>query len=138
MIPRKAAMFLFKIRSWQNLIPVNVSILGILPLLCLVACGSPCSELPATFSSYDEAVSAVESASFSIEDDVNTSKSSFIRDADFYSCDGYQGYLILQFKDNDYIFEGVPLSVWEGFKHADSFGEFYDRNIKGRYRYHSN
>jgi hypothetical protein len=108
-------------------------------LLFLAGCtGTPCADIPSNFATYDEAITAVESASFSISESVNTSKSSFINDADFYSCNGHDGFLILQFNENDYIFEGVPMAVWEGFKDAESFGEFYDRNIRGRYRYHSN
>jgi len=36
-------------------------------------------------------------------------------------------------KGKEYIGEGVPLNVWEGFKEADSFGKYYHKYIKGRF-----
>jgi len=36
-------------------------------------------------------------------------------------------------KGKEYIWEGVPLNIWEGFKEADSFGKYYHKHIKGRY-----
>ncbi|MFN8396685.1 MAG: KTSC domain-containing protein [Bacteroidia bacterium] len=95
-----------------------------------------CSEIPSNFESFDTAISAIEGSNFLVEESVNTSSSSFITDADYYSCDGAQGYLILEFKGESYLFEGVGIEVWEGFKSADSFGQYYHRHIQGRYRYH--
>ena len=117
----------------------SIVVPSLLILLLFAGCkGTPCSEIPPNFSTYADAITAIESSSFQISESVNTSKSSFINDADFYSCNGQDGYLILQFKDQDYIFQGVPVEVWEGFKDAASFGTYYDDHIRGRYQYHSN
>lgn len=109
----------------------------ILILISLFSCNSKsgnCSDLPPSFSSYNDAISSVESVDFKIEDEADTSKSSWIRSADFYSCDGDSGYLIISTDDHEYIHENLPVSVWEDFKNADSFGKFYNANIKNNYQ----
>jgi hypothetical protein len=95
---------------------------------------TPCADLPAHFSSYNDAVEAVQSAEFQINESVNTSKSSWIRSAHYYSCDGETGYFIFTTDNNTYIHANMPIEVWNGFKNADSFGSYYDENIKGNYQ----
>ncbi len=93
-----------------------------------------CNSLPSSFASYDAAVSAVESADFEFTDNANTSKSSWIRAARFYSCNNADGYFIIETDKGNYLHQGVPITVWESFKAADSFGSFYNANIKHQYR----
>jgi hypothetical protein len=97
-----------------------------------------CNSIPAHFNSYKQAISWVKNASFKIKDDVNTYKSSWIRSASYYSCDGNTGYFIYSTDSREYIHAGVPIEIWNGFKSADSFGSFYDRNIKYRYTFYLN
>lgn len=92
-----------------------------------------CSELPAQFQSYEEAESRITSVSFQFQDEVNTSKSSWIRGASYSSCNGQTGYFMLLTDKKNYIFQGMPVSIWEGFKGADSFGEYYNAYIRDRY-----
>ena len=94
---------------------------------------SNCNQLPKRFVSYSEAISKIKSANFKIDQSVNTSKSSWIRGAIFYSCDGNYGFLIIKTSSKEFIHKDVPISVWEGFKNASSFGSYYDYNIKNRY-----
>ena len=92
-----------------------------------------CSKL-GNFKSYDEAISKVKETTFKLSESFDTNKSSWIRRASYYSCDGQKGYLIIETDQRPYIHAGVPLSAWNGFKMASSFGSYYDHNIKGRYR----
>lgn len=92
-----------------------------------------CDKLPTQFSSYDQAVSKIESSDFKIKEEANTSKSSWIRGASFYSCDGNTGFYILQTDKQDYLYTNMPYSVWTEFKNAESLGKFYNENIKHRY-----
>jgi hypothetical protein len=85
------------------------------------------------FNSYEEAIVWVRSTNSLIKDSVDTSKSSWIRSAEYYSDGLGIGFLILNMKGKEYIWEGVPLNVWKGFKKADSFGKYYHRYIKGNY-----
>jgi hypothetical protein len=107
--------------------------------LFLVACsGNDCDQLPKKFSSYDEAVKTIKAAHFKVEESVNTSKSSWLRGAAFYSCDGATGFFILKTDNQDYLYSGVPSEIWEGFKNAESFGSYYDHNIKHKYSFNLN
>lgn len=97
-----------------------------------------CSKLPESFNSYSSAVSQVRASSFKIKEKINTEKSGWMKSAEFYSCDGVTGYFIFSAKGRNYIHKGVPLSLWTEFKNADSFGSFYNSNIRGRYIFRLN
>lgn len=94
----------------------------------------PCDKLPETFQSYSQASKLIKSSKFKISESINTSKSSWIRGASYYSCDGKTGFLIIATDTKDYIHNNVPIEIWEQFKNAESFGSYYSNNIKGRYR----
>lgn len=97
-----------------------------------------CNTIPTKFASYSQAINIVESSIFKIDERINTSKSGWILDAHYYSCDGKTGFFIIQTKPRKYIHANMPVSVWKQIKKAGSFGSFYDYNIKGRYRLYLN
>lgn len=115
--------------------------LPLIPIFALtINCESnSCNQLPETYSSYTEATSTVKSTQFKIKQSVNTSKSSWIKNASYYSCDGQVGYLIIKTnKGKEYIYADVPIEVWKEFKNASSFGKYYNSNIKGHYYFDLN
>lgn len=94
-----------------------------------------CKNLPQTFTSYKDAINKVKNSTFKLTDEVNTSRSSWITSAKYYSCDGNTGYFIYTTnKGYEYIHKGVPINIWNRFKDAPSFGSFYDAYIKHRYQ----
>jgi len=97
-----------------------------------------CNDLPGSYSSYDEALSTIRSAEFKLHEKISTSKSSWIRGAEYYSCDNRTGYFILKTDSKDYIHKDMPVNVWESFKNAESFGRYYNDNIKHRYYFKLN
>jgi hypothetical protein len=105
-------------------------------LFLLTSCQSqPCERLPQRFESYDLAINLVKSSTFSLKDKANTTGSSWIKYATYFSCDGTTGYLIYKpVNGSEYIHSKVPVNIWEGFKNANSKGEYYNSRIKGRYR----
>jgi hypothetical protein len=92
-----------------------------------------CEKLPNQFSTYQEAIKKIKSSRFKINEKFDTSKSSWISSASFYSCDGNTGYFILIAKGREYIHSEVPYIVWEKFKTVPSLGIFYTSNIKNKY-----
>jgi len=96
--------------------------------------GQECEALPKSFASYSEALSKITDASYSIKDSVDTSSSSWISGANFYSCDGAKGFLILETSKNNYIFKNVPIDLWNNFKEASSFGKFYSKYIRDKFQ----
>jgi len=49
-----------------------------------------------------------------------------------YDVDGLKLYV--EFKSSKcYVYEGVPLSVFVGFKQADSKGSYFSRNVKNKF-----
>ena len=111
------------------------SVQVIILLFLLNSCSAQnCTELPTKFSSYEDAASKISKASFKISESVNTSKSSWIRSAKYRSCDGLTGFLLIGTDDREYIHKGVPISIWNSFRKATSFGSYYNEYIKKRYR----
>ena len=103
-------------------------------LIFLTSCGGiNCTQLPKIYSSYKEAIKTIKSAHFNVHETLNTSKSSWIKEASYYSCDGKVGFFIFKTSKREYIYSGVPVTVWEGFKKAHSFGSYYDHYIKHRF-----
>lgn len=92
-----------------------------------------CNHLPKTFGSYYEAIRIIKATNFNFKDDVNTTGSSWIRSASYYSCDNQFGYFILYTDQKEYIYKDFPKNIWLGFKSANSFGNYYNLNIKNRY-----
>jgi hypothetical protein len=104
-------------------------------LLFVMSCKAQnCEVLPDAFTNYDEALVQITKSSFKFSDNANTSNSSWIKDADYYSCDGVKGFFIIKSKSASYIHENVPKTVWTSFKNASSFGTFYNSRIKKEYQ----
>tara|TARA_R110002096_G_scaffold413496_1_gene614368 strand:- start:232 stop:594 length:363 start_codon:yes stop_codon:yes gene_type:complete len=93
-----------------------------------------CETLNENFSSYEDALSVVKRTKFYFEDKCNTSKSDWIKGAEFYSCDNLKGYFFISIRNTNYIHKDMPKEVWEEFKKSDSFGSFYNKRIKGKYK----
>lgn len=92
-----------------------------------------CDLLPKQFRSYEEAISLVKSAKFKIKDEVNTAKSSWVREAFYFSCDGRVGFFLIKTDNKEYMHEGLPYSLWVDFKNSSSFGTFYNFYIKNKF-----
>lgn len=95
---------------------------------------SDCDDLPGSYSSYEEAHDLILNAKYSFTDECNTSRSSWIRSAEFLSCDGNTGFFVFGTDKKRYIHQDVPLSVWNNFCSAESLGRYYNQNLKGNYQ----
>jgi hypothetical protein len=115
-----------------------MKIYSITLLLLILSLGSysqtNCNQLPSSFSSYNEALNLIGNAKFSFVDYLNTSKSTVIKGAKYYSCDNRSGFIIIGVNNQRYIYQGVPINVWNNFKIASSFGTFYNSYIKNQYQ----
>lgn len=86
------------------------------------------------FKSYSEAKEFVETYEFKFAAEEDLERSSWMRKANFYSCDGEVGYFVYETKNGEtYIYRNLPIYVWNGFKKANSPGSFYNDYIKGNY-----
>ena len=106
-------------------------------LFLIISCNKAqdCTKLPQTFSSYKEAIDQIKSSTFKYKDEANTSRSSWLISAKYYSCDGNTGYFIyITNKNYEYVHKGLPIDIWVKFKNATSLGSFYDTYIKHKYR----
>jgi hypothetical protein len=86
------------------------------------------------FKSYAEALYIIENSNYVFKDYVNTYRSSFINGAQYYSCNRNTGFLIIQIRYSKYVHCNVPYNIWIGFKGASSFGSYYNKFIRNRFR----
>ncbi len=86
-----------------------------------------------SFSTYSQAVKYVQSHSFKLTDEIDCNRSSWIRSAKYYSCDGETGFMIFTTDTYIYIHKELPIDIWDEWKEASSLGSFYNENIKHRY-----
>lgn len=91
-----------------------------------------CIDGRGAFSNYAAAMAAVRQKYRA--EGADTSRSSWVTSAEYFDAGGC-GYLILGMNGRPYIFAGVPRVVWDGFRTAPSIGTYYNRFIKGRYRF---
>jgi len=112
----------------------KVSILISILTITISCGGKDCNLINGNFDNYKNALQVIKSSDFEFSDDFNISRSSWIYDAEYYSCDGKIGYLIIETKSKNYIHSGVPIEMWNEFKNSDSFGKYYNRKLKGRFR----
>jgi hypothetical protein len=100
--------------------------------------GIDCNKLPKSYNSYDDAVKTIKMANFKINETVNATKSSWVKSASYYSCDGSFGFFILKTDNQEYLHSDVPVDTWNRFKNAESFGMYYNRNIKHKFSFRLN
>lgn len=68
---------------WKKILPIYFLLLPITGYS-----QNNCRDLPNSYHSYTEAINKVKNAKFRYVDNFNTSRSSFINSAQYYSCDG--------------------------------------------------
>ena len=110
----------------------------LITLVSLSAYCQDCRDLPNRFASYVQAKSLIKNSIFKITECVNTSKSSWVKSAHYYSCTGRTGFFIIEAKGRSFIHANMPFTIWQQFKRASSFGSFYDHNIKSKYKLYLN
>jgi len=77
----------------------------------------------------------VKKAKFHYVDHIDTKKSSWIREAAYYSCDGKSGFFLLVAKSGrEYLFQDMPINIWIGFKNENSHGGYYNQYIRDKYQ----
>ncbi len=110
-------------------------ILLILTVLLLTTCtGQDCSKIDNDFESYKTALKIIKASEFKITEICDTSKSSWIYNAKYYSCNGITGFFLIETKSKTYIHPEVPIEKWNEFKKTESFGKYYNQNIKNRFQ----
>jgi len=107
-----------------------------LSIACVSSPPQDCNLLNLNVSSYSEATALIKQAQFKVKEQQNMRSSGWIKRAEYYSCNGETGYLILHLdKGQNYLHQNLPLSVWKAFVNASSYGSFYTKRIRGNYQF---
>ena len=108
------------------------SLFASLLLLIFLSCKETAKD-NVNFSNYDNAIYYAETHQYRVDETTDTSDSEWITSAEYKSIDGNVGFLILGMNGKKYIFDDVPLEIWQGFKTAKDKGKYYHKNIKKRF-----
>lgn len=111
----------------------SIVIMGIL-IFPFCSINKTCSNDDFSFDSYDSALRGIKSTSFTYYDEFEPSND-WMGTVTFFSCDKKDGFLIIEIRHEEYIYQEVPIKIWKNFKAAESPGSFYSRNIKGNYQF---
>ncbi len=93
-----------------------------------------CSNMPEDWITETEAIFCIENTAFKSKESIIAKESSWFKSAQYYSCDGKIGHLIIKRHKNSVVHKNVPLSIWQGMKVAKSIQKFYDNFIRNRYK----
>ncbi|MBR9777046.1 MAG: KTSC domain-containing protein [Cytophagales bacterium] len=111
----------------------NIKLMFIFVIYLISLKSNDCNELPSSFPNYEIALEKVSKSHFQKFEKLNSSKSSWIEGLEFYSCNSKVGFLILKTKGRAYIHQDVPIAIWVKLKSSDSYGSFYNLELKGKY-----
>lgn len=124
-----------KIRRWGRNFCIAVSYCLLVLFIAISCKAQNCKDVPKTFKSYAEAELVIKKTAFTYVDQVSTSKSSWIKEGKYYSCDGKTGFFVLVTKaGRTYLFQDMPINTWRAFKKADSYGGYYNQYIRDKYQ----
>lgn len=90
-----------------------------------------CHLLPDSLLKMDSARFLIENATYRLKESITISRYYEPNSADYYSCDGKTGYLIVQESaDHFKIFSKIPVDLWEAFTSTNDPIGFYKDKIK--------
>ncbi len=93
-----------------------------------------CDKIPYMFSSLEDAKILIESTNWTYKDQVDIKSSSWMKSAQYYSCDKETGYLIICLENKCYVFDYVEKDVWSEFRNTEDYGKYYHKFIKNKYQ----
>ena len=85
------------------------------------------------WKSEKEALNKLEKIKFLVSESFINESESWLLSANYYSCDGKNGYLVIRCQKKYYLHSSVPMVVWTDLKNARSKGGFYNFYIKEKY-----
>ena len=92
-----------------------------------------CSQINGAWKSEKSAIKKIENTSFKIQESILPNES-WMKVAQFYSCDDEFGYLIVKSEKKTYIHQDVPKAIWLALKNARSVGGYYNFYIKEKFK----
>lgn len=96
-----------------------------------------CSQINGEWKSDKAAIERIENTTFKIQDSILPNES-WMKIAQYYSCDDEYGYLIVKSEKKTFIHQDVPKAIWATLKNARSIGGYYNFYIKDKYKVKKN
>ena len=93
-----------------------------------------CDKLP-SLNIEDRAIEVLKDTSFLLIDSADVSQSDWIMAAVYLSCDKPHGYIIIAARYTEYLYQGVPMEVWQEFKSSKDKQNFHQRRLKNQYNF---
>jgi hypothetical protein len=113
----------------MNKLLIAIAII-ILPAYSFADNGSEC-QIEA--QGYEKTYEYLQNHVFSFQQYFETLSVRGVQKAEFFSCNGEEGYLLIQTHERSYIYKNVPRDVWEEFKFTNSIESYYVQHIRFSY-----
>lgn len=92
-----------------------------------------CDTLVIRDNDFEASLQKIEGATWRYTQSMHLNRPFGFRSADFYSCDGQTGYLVIRVDEEKYIYMKVPVSVWEEFSKTSDPENFIKEKIDGNF-----
>ncbi len=89
-----------------------------------------CDSLDLDGLSVNEAVGAITSSKFRLDQQFKLNRPGGLMAGGFYSCDNAKGFLIIIFDGKKQLFNEVPLATWDAFVSSSNPEDYFLNKIK--------
>ena len=88
-----------------------------------------CDSLSAISSVFSEALHAIEISTWRFKQSIKLNRLNGILRAEYYSCDGQTGFLIVLTSNKECIYKIVPVNLWNEFLKTNDPEKYIDEKI---------
>jgi len=92
-----------------------------------------CDSLPEIFQNKAIALDQIRAAKFRFTQQFEIVRPSGFQGANYYSCDGKNGFLLVKNDNQNIIFKDVPTKIWEEFIQSNNMEGYFLKKIKQQY-----
>lgn len=93
-----------------------------------------CLHTKTNWDSAKDAIVAIENTSFRTSEAITDIHDSWLKSANYYSCNSDFGFLIVRGEKKTFVHQNVPVDVWLSLKSANSKGGYYNFYVKNKYK----
>ena len=95
-----------------------------------------CDSLQIKGKTLEESLKLITTATFRSDQQFKLSRPTGLHQADYYSCDGKTGFLVVTIDDRSEICDAVPKSIWDAFWTTSDLESFYQEEVREKYLSH--
>jgi hypothetical protein len=88
-----------------------------------------CDSIHSPGTDFNDGYDQLKSATWRFKQSIKLNRYEGIRRAEYYSCDGQTGFLIVLSEKNDCLYEIVPIAIWNDFLKTPDPEKYFNEKI---------